>query len=77
MSVDFKYDVFLSHSSKDKVVARELAERLRADGPEIQRLAFSLQPSPDDPLNKERRFIPLRLDDAPIKGSLPNSGLPI
>lgn len=23
-----------------------------------------------DPLNKERRFIPLRLDDAPIKGSL-------
>ena len=23
-----------------------------------------------DPLNKERRFIPPRLDDAPIKGSL-------
>ena len=23
-----------------------------------------------DPLNKERRFIPLRLDDAPIKGSM-------
>ncbi len=23
-----------------------------------------------DPLNRERRFIPLRLDDAPIKGSL-------
>jgi TIR domain len=23
-----------------------------------------------DPLNKERRFIPLRLDDAPIRGSL-------
>ena len=23
-----------------------------------------------NPLNKERRFIPLRLDDAPIKGSL-------
>jgi hypothetical protein len=22
-----------------------------------------------DPLNRERRFIPLRLDDAPIKGS--------
>jgi hypothetical protein len=27
-----------------------------------------------DPLNKERRFIPLRLDDAPIKGSFPNPG---
>src|SRR5438093_9020427 len=23
-----------------------------------------------DPLNKDRRFIPMRLDDAPIKGSL-------
>ena len=23
-----------------------------------------------DPLNQERRFIPLRVDDAPIKGSL-------
>ena len=23
-----------------------------------------------DPLNEDRRFIPLRLDDAPIKGSL-------
>ncbi len=23
-----------------------------------------------DPLNQERRFIPMRLDDAPIKGSL-------
>jgi hypothetical protein len=26
-----------------------------------------------DPLNKERRFLPLRLDDAPIKGSLAQS----
>ncbi|HQU85481.1 MAG TPA: toll/interleukin-1 receptor domain-containing protein, partial [Pyrinomonadaceae bacterium] len=29
---EFKYDVFLSHSSKDKAVIRELAERLKADG---------------------------------------------
>ena len=29
---DFHYDVFLSHSSKDKAVVRPLAERLRADG---------------------------------------------
>ena len=28
----FQYDVFLSHSSKDKSVVRELAERLRKDG---------------------------------------------
>ncbi|MFH1716069.1 MAG: toll/interleukin-1 receptor domain-containing protein [Planctomycetota bacterium] len=32
MADDFKYDVFLSHSSKDKVVVRKVAERLRADG---------------------------------------------
>ena len=28
----FDYDVFLSHSAKDKAVVRSLAERLRADG---------------------------------------------
>jgi hypothetical protein len=32
MADDFKYDVFLSHSSKDKAVVRAVAERLRADG---------------------------------------------
>ena len=29
---DFDYDLFLSHSSKDKKVVRPIAERLRADG---------------------------------------------
>ena len=33
MLVSFQYDVFLSHSAKDKAVGRLLAERLRADGP--------------------------------------------
>jgi len=32
MSADFPYDVFLSHSSEDKAVARPLADQLRADG---------------------------------------------
>jgi len=32
MGQDFHYDVFLSHSAKDKVVVRPLAERLRKDG---------------------------------------------
>ncbi len=32
MADDFKYDIFLSHSAKDKAVVRPLAERLRADG---------------------------------------------
>ena len=32
MSAEFQYDVFLSHSAKDKAVVRPLAERLRQDG---------------------------------------------
>ena len=32
MPDEFPYDVFLSHSSKDKAVVRPLAERLRLDG---------------------------------------------
>ena len=32
MTHDFSYDVFLSHSSKDKHIVRPLAERLRNDG---------------------------------------------
>ena len=32
MPDQFQYDVFLSHSEKDKGVVRPLAERLRADG---------------------------------------------
>ena len=32
MAADFQYDVFLSHSPKDKAVVRPLAERLRQDG---------------------------------------------
>ena len=83
MEQDFQYDVFVSHSAKDKAVVCPLAERLRADGLKLwfdeweikpgdsipakieeglehfqsalQRLAFSLQPSPA----------------VPIKGSLP------
>jgi hypothetical protein len=31
MSDEFKYDAFLSHSSKDQAVVRAVAERLRAD----------------------------------------------
>ena len=32
MGDNFKYDVFLSHSSKDKAVVRAVAEALRAEG---------------------------------------------
>ncbi len=109
MSETFLYDLFLSHSSKDKAVVRPLAERLRTDGLKVWFNEWELKPGDSipakieeglelscvlvlcmsanafgsdwaqlesgtfrfrDPLNKERRFIPLRLDEAPIKGSL-------
>jgi len=109
MPDDFKYDLFLGHSSKDKAVVRAVAERLRTDGLSVWLDDWEL-PAGDnipakieeglelcrvlvlcmsanafdsdwaqleagtfrfrDPLNKERRFIPLRLDESPIKGSL-------
>ncbi len=109
MDDDFNYDVFLSHSSKDKETVRAVAERLRADGLRVWLDEWELKPGDSipskiedglkrsrvlvlcmsanafgsewaqlesytfrfrDPLNKDRRFIPLRLDDAPIDGSL-------
>jgi small GTP-binding protein len=112
MADDFTYDVFLSHSSKDKEVVREIAERLRADGLRVWFEDWKIKPRTTkalraekieeglehsrvlvlcmsrhaigsewvqleagtfrfrDPLNKERRLIPLRLDESPIKGSL-------
>jgi hypothetical protein len=114
MRLEFQYDVFLSHSAKDKAGVRPLAERLRQDGLKVWFDEWVLKPGDSipakieeglehsrvlvlcmsahafgsdwaqleagtcgrgnlpfrDPLNQERRFIPLRLDDAPIKGSL-------
>jgi len=106
---EFEFDVFLSHSSKDKAVVTAIAEQLRKDGLRIWFDAWQIKPGDNipaaiehgldksrvlvlcmsanafgsdwaqleagiyrfrDPLNKDRRFIPLRLDAAPIKGSL-------
>lgn len=109
MTETFTHDIFLSYSSKDKAVVRDIAERLKADGVKVWFDEWEIKPGDSipakieegleqsrvlvfcmsnntfgsdwarlesntfrfrDPLNKERRFIPLRLDDAPIKGSL-------
>lgn len=112
MAEDFSYDVFLSYSSKDKAVVRDIAERLLADGLRVWLDDWEIKPRTAkalrakkiekglersrtlvlcmsenafgsdwatlesqtfrfrDPLNKERRFVPLRLDETPIKGSL-------
>lgn len=105
----FKYDVFLSHSSKDKHIVCPLAERLRKDSLRVWLDEWEIRPGDNitskieeglerarvlvlcmsanacgsdwatlesqtlrfrDPLNKDRRFIPLRLDESPIIHSL-------
>jgi small GTP-binding protein len=105
----FSFDVFLSHSSKDKPLVRRIAERLKADGVRVWLDEWEIRAGDSipakveeglehsrvlvlcmsenafgsdwaqleagtfrfrDPLNKERRFIPLRLDDTPARGSL-------
>jgi hypothetical protein len=57
MSDSFEYDVFLSCVSADSFCS---------EWAQLESSAFRFC----DPLNKERNFPPLRLDDAPVKGSL-------
>jgi small GTP-binding protein len=112
MADDFKYDVFLSHSSKDKADVRPIAERLQEDGLRVWFEDWELRPGDSipakieeglehsrvlvlcmsvhafgsdwaqleagtfrfrDPLNKDRHFVPLRLDEFPVQSSLAQS----
>ena len=47
MADDFAYDVFLSHSPKDKAVVRAMAERLRADGLRVWYFEWALKRGDD------------------------------
>ena len=53
MSDGFSFDVFLSHSSKDKAVVRAVAERLRADGVRVWLDAWELRPGDNIPAKIE------------------------
>lgn len=50
MGSDFKYDVFLSYSSKDREVVHALAERLKKDGLRVWLDAWAIQPGDSIPL---------------------------
>jgi hypothetical protein len=65
MEQDFQYDVFLSHSAKDKAVVRPLAERLRTGRPE----AFGRRRKEGTGI-LHSAFILLPFPSAPFKGSL-------
>ena len=49
MEQEFQYDVFLSHSAKDKAVVRPLAERLRKDGLKVWFDEWVLKPGDSIP----------------------------
>ncbi len=49
MPDEFQYDVFLSHSAKDKAVVRPLAERLRQDGVKVWFDEWVLKPGDSIP----------------------------
>jgi TIR domain len=53
MAGAFQYDVFLSHSSKDKGVVRAIAERLRVDGVKVWFDEWVLKPGDSIPTKIE------------------------
>ncbi len=53
MPDQFAYDVFLSHSAKDKAVVRPLAERLRKDGLRVWFDGWVLKPGNSMPAKIE------------------------
>ncbi len=56
MAEALQYDVFLSHSSKDKPVVRAIAERLRADGVKVWFDELVLKPGDSIPAKIEERL---------------------
>ena len=53
MGEQFSFDVFLSHSSKDKAVVRDVAERLRKDGLRVWLDEWVLRPGDSIPAKIE------------------------
>ena len=53
MPIGFQYDVFLSHSAKDKAVVRPLADRLRQDGLKVWFDEWVLKPGDSIPAKIE------------------------
>jgi hypothetical protein len=54
VSEAFEFDVFLSHSSRDKSVVRELAELLKTDGLKVWLDEWVIQPGDSIPLAIEQ-----------------------
>ena len=66
MEQDFQYDVFLSHSAKDKAVVRPLAERLRLTLSQLS----TLNPQPSTNLRPAEQGAPLHSPAAPANSAV-------
>lgn len=70
MPEPFKYDVFLSHSAKDKDAVRELAQWLKADGLRVWFDEWVIQPGEmiglkiQKGLEQARTLVLMRVADA-------------
>lgn len=60
----FIYDVFLSHSSKDKAIVRDIAERLRKDGLKVWFDKWSIKPGNSIPSKVEEGLEPFHFPAA-------------
>ena len=79
MRAEFQYDVFLSHSAKDKPVVRSLAERLRADGLKVWFDEWVLKPGDSIPAKIEAGLEHSRAQCAEQRKPLPRrpvTGIP-
>src|SRR5829696_4815280 len=59
MADEIPYDVFLSHSAKDKAVVRDVAEQLRKDGVKVWFDEWVLKPGDSIPAKIEEGWSPL------------------
>lgn len=78
MADQFNYDVFLSHSNKDKAIVRELAERLRADGLRVwldewilKPTASKATPSPASQIDGSRNILMFRQKQTTVLRLIP------
>ena len=72
---EFHYDVFLSHSSKDKAIVRAVAERLHADGLRVWLDDWEIRPGDSIPAKIEAALGATTLPRATVdaqRGSSPN-----
>ena len=61
MGSDFKYDVFLSYSSKDKEKVHALAQRLKQDGLRVWLDAWAIRPGDSIPLKIQQGLVQSRV----------------